>query len=109
MPPASRDRMDLDALYRKLEFASFSQREQIAADIVRDVARDELGPLVRGLEHPHPSVRLGVIEILRRATYREGLRKLLAHAQAHEGDDRVFAVRALSNGRSSSSLLGYRR
>ena len=96
MPPASRDRMDLDALYRKLEFASFSQREQIAADIVRDVARDELGPLVRGLEHPHPSVRLGVIEILRRATYREGLRKLLAHAQAHEGDDRVFAVRALS-------------
>lgn len=88
--------MDLEALYRKLEFSSFSQREQIAADVVRHTARDEMAPLVRGLEHPNPSVRLGVIEILRRATYREGLRKLLAHALVHDGDERVFAVRALS-------------
>nr|MBA3499955.1 hypothetical protein [Deltaproteobacteria bacterium] len=88
--------MDLEALYRKLEFASFSQREQIAGEVVRDVPRDELGPVVRGLEHPHRGVRLGIIEILRRAEYREALRKLLAHAQTHTGDDRVFAVRALS-------------
>lgn len=89
--------MDLEALYRKLEFASFSQREQIAGEVVVAAGtRDALAPLVRGLEHPHVSVRLGIIEILRRATYREGLRKLLAHALAHDGDDRVFAVRAIA-------------
>ena len=88
--------MDIEALYRKLEFASFSTREQIAADVVRDSGREEIGPLVRGLEHPHLGVRLGIIEILRSATYREGLRKLLAHALAHDGDDRVFAVRAIA-------------
>lgn len=88
--------MDLEALYRKLELSSFSQREQIAAEVVRDTQRDELAPLVRGLEHPHAGVRLGVIEIFRRATYREALRKLLAHALAHDGDDRVFAVRAIA-------------
>ena len=88
--------MDLEALYRKLEFASFSQREQIAADTVRDVPRDELAPLVRGLEHPHLGVRLGVIEVFRRAGYREALRKLLAHALGNAGDDRIFAVRALA-------------
>jgi hypothetical protein len=88
--------LDLEALYRKLEFSSFSQREQIAGEVIAATAREELGPLVRGLEHPHANVRLGIIEILRRATYREGLRKLLAHALAHEGDDRVFAVRAIA-------------
>ncbi|HLL22080.1 MAG TPA: hypothetical protein VK427_08110, partial [Kofleriaceae bacterium] len=89
--------MDLDALYRKLEFATFSQREQIAVEIVRDTPREELAPLVRALEHPTANVRLGVIEIFRRAAYRESLRRLLAHAQASDGDDRVFSARAIAD------------
>src|SRR5437868_3246527 len=89
--------MDLDALYRKLELASFSQREQIAGEVAQSTPRDELAPLVKGLEHPHASVRLGIIEVFRRAGYREAIRKLLAHAQAHDGDDRVFAIRAIAS------------
>jgi hypothetical protein len=88
--------VDPTVLYRKLEQATFSQREQLADEVVRDTTRDEIGPLVRGLEHPHQGVRLGVIEILRRAKYREGLRKLLEHARKFDGDDRVFALRAMT-------------
>lgn len=62
---------------------------------MRDTPRDELAPLVRGLEHPMQSVRLGVIEILRRAGYRESLRRLVQHARDVDGDERVFAMRAL--------------
>jgi hypothetical protein len=87
--------VDPEAVYRKLEFAQFSQREQIADEVVRD-APEMIGTLVRGLEHPHENVRLGVIEILRRANYRESLRKLLAHARSREGDERVFAMRAIA-------------
>jgi hypothetical protein len=83
------------ALYHKLEFASFSQREQIADEVVRDQP-ELVASLVRGLEHPHENVRLGVIEILRRAHHRDGMRELLAHARGREGDDRVFAMRALA-------------
>jgi S1-C subfamily serine protease len=89
--------MDLEALYRKLEFASFSQREQIAGEVAQSTPRDELAPLVRGLDHPHQGVRLGIIEVFRRATYREALRRLLTHAGTYEGDDKVFAIRAIAN------------
>lgn len=88
--------VDLGALYRRLEAATFSQREQIAEEVVRETPPDELGSLVRGLEHPHRAVRLGVIEILRRAGHRAALRRLLEHARTFDGDDRVFAVRALA-------------
>ena len=88
--------MDPAVLYRRLEFATFSQREQIADEVVRGTPPEHLGPLVRGLEHPHQGVRLGVIEILRRASYRESLRKLLEHARNHDGNDRVFAIRAMA-------------
>lgn len=87
--------VDLSVLFRRLELASFSQREQIAEEVVRDTPADELGPLVHGLDHPHQRVRLGIIEILRRASYRECLRKLLAHARSFDGDDRVYAIRAM--------------
>ncbi|HSK03311.1 MAG TPA: serine protease [Kofleriaceae bacterium] len=87
---------DLGALYRKLERATFLQREQIAEEVAREMPADQLGTLVRGLEHPHQGVRLGVIEILRRASHRPALRKLLEHARSHDGDDRVFAIRALA-------------
>ncbi len=88
--------LDLSALYRRLEVATFTQREQIAAEVVRDTPRDELAPLVRGLEHPQQRVRLGVIEILQRAGYRESLRRLVQHARDLDGDDRVFAMRAIA-------------
>src|SRR5688572_21869048 len=88
--------VDLDALYRKLEHASFTQREQIAGEVVRDSAPEEIVPLVRGLAHPIEPVRLGIIEILRRASCREALRKLVEHANTHEGNERVFTVRAIS-------------
>ena len=88
--------VDPSLLYRRLEQATFSQREQIAAEVVAEASPEELGPLLRGLDHPQRGVRLGVIEIVRRAGYRAGVRKLLAHARGHEGDDRVFAMRALA-------------
>ncbi len=88
---------DLGALYRRLERATFLQREQIAEEVVRETPAGELGELVRGLGHPQQGVRLGVIEILRRAGYREGLRSLLEHARNLDGDDRVFALRALAD------------
>jgi S1-C subfamily serine protease len=89
--------VDLGALYRRLEHATFSQREQIAEEIVRATPAGELGALVRGLQHPHQAVRLGVIEILRRAGHRAALRSLFEHARDREGDDRVFALRALAD------------
>ncbi len=88
--------IDLEVLYRKLELASFSHRQQIAEEVVRDHAGD-LAPLVKGLGHPHRSVRLGIIEILRRAGYRDALHELVAHTLDHDGDDRSFAVRALAD------------
>nr|MBA3456845.1 hypothetical protein [Deltaproteobacteria bacterium] len=89
--------MDLSVLYRRLELASFSQREQIADEVVLEASPESLGPLVIGLDHPHPRVRLGVIEILRRASYRASLRRLLNHARNFEGDDRVYAMRAIAH------------
>lgn len=88
---------DLGALYRRLERATFSQREQIAEEVVRETPAGELGELARGLLHPQQGVRLGVIEILRRARYRDALQGLYEHARRHEGDDRVFALRALAD------------
>lgn len=87
--------MDLEALYRKLELATFSQRQQIADEVVRETDGD-VAPCVKGLAHPHRTVRLGIIEILQRAGYRDAMRDLLAHAANHDGDDRAFAVRALA-------------
>jgi len=86
----------VDALFRKLEHATFSQREQIAAEAARELTADDLERLGAALAHPHAPVRLGVIEILRRAGHRASVQRLLAHAQAHDGDDRVFAIRALA-------------
>ncbi len=88
--------MDLAQLYRKLEFATFTQREQIADEVIRESTPEMIVTFVRGLDHPTAAVRLGVIEILRRASCREALRKLVEHARAHDGDDRVFAVRAVA-------------
>jgi hypothetical protein len=88
--------IELEGLYRKLEHATFSQREQLAEEVARATPHDELAPIVRGLGHPLPNIRLGVIEVLRRAGYREAMRKLLEHAHHHDGDDRVFALRALA-------------
>jgi S1-C subfamily serine protease len=88
--------VDLGVLYRQLEGATFTQREQIADEVARSTSPDELGPLVRGLDHPQPRVRLGVIEILRRANFRPALRPLLEHARRFDGDDQVFALRALA-------------
>ena len=88
--------VDLEALYRKLDGATFKQREQIADDTIRENPPEAIAPVVRGLGHPHESVRLGVIEILRRAASREALRKLVDHASSHTGDERVFTVRAIA-------------
>jgi hypothetical protein len=89
--------IELEPLYRRLDAATFTQRAQIAAEVAAAAAPAELDALVRGLGHPHPSVRLGVIEILRQARHRGALAALLAHARAHDGDDRVFALRALAD------------
>jgi hypothetical protein len=87
---------DLETLYRKLDEATFSQRQQIADEIARD-AKGDIASLAKGLAHPHRAVRLGIIEIFRRANHRAGLRELVAHAANHDGDDRVFAIRAIAD------------
>lgn len=88
---------ELEPLYRRLEYARFSQRGEIAAEVAATAAPAELDELAaRGLAHPVAPVRLGVIEIVRAAGHRAALAALLSHARGHEGDDRVFALRALA-------------
>ncbi|HVK78766.1 MAG TPA: serine protease [Kofleriaceae bacterium] len=82
-------------LFQKLDQASFSAREQLAEEIARRATPAQLVALSRALEHPSQRVRLGVIEVLRRATHRASTPLLFRHAQAHDGDERVFAIRAL--------------
>ncbi len=89
--------IDLSDLYRRLERATFSRRAELAAEVAAAAGPTELDGLARGLAHPHPAVRLGVIEVLRLAGHRGAVGALLAHARAHQGDDRVFALRALAD------------
>jgi hypothetical protein len=98
---------DLEPLYRRLEHASFSARAQIAAEVAATAPPALLADLTRGLGHPHAGVRLGVIEIVRQAGHRDALDALLAHARGHDGDDRVFALRALADlARPGDTKLG---
>jgi hypothetical protein len=88
---------DLEQLYRRLEHASFSARAQIAAEVAATAPPALLADITRGLGHPHAGVRLGVIEVVRQAGHRGALDALLLHARGHDGDDRVFALRALAD------------
>ena len=62
--------IDRDRLFRQLEFASFAQRGQIAAELAALAAADDVDALLDGLDHPQPGVRLGVLEVVRCARHR---------------------------------------
>ncbi|MBK9030848.1 MAG: serine protease [Myxococcales bacterium] len=87
--------IDRARLLRQLEFASFAQRGQVAAEVAATATAAEVDELLDLLAHPHPHVRLGVLEVIRCAGHRDARARVLAHARAHAGDDRVFALRAL--------------
>ncbi len=88
--------VDPRSLLRSLEEATFVERERLAEAAARELSPAQLRELAASLEDPRPKVMLGVIEVLGRAAHRESRERLLAHAQRHEGDDRVFAIRALA-------------
>lgn len=88
--------IDLERLFRRLDGASFAQRGQLAAEAAAEAAPDDLDRALVGLAHAQPSVRLGVIELLRRAGHRGAIAALHAHARGRDGDDRIFALQALA-------------
>lgn len=88
--------IDRDRLFRQLDGASFAQRAAIAAAAAADATADELDDLATGLAADAPGVRLGIIDAWRLAGHRGALPALVAHARGRDGDDRVFAIRALA-------------
>ena len=89
--------MELERLFRQFDGASFAQRAQLAAEAAGDATPAELDAALAGLAHAAATVRLGVIELMRAARHRGAIARLHAHADAHAGDERVFAVRALAD------------
>lgn len=89
--------MELERLFRQFDGASFAQRAQLAAEAAAAATPAELDLALDGLTHAAPTVRLGVIELMRAAGHRGAVARLHAHARAHAGDERVFAVRALAD------------
>lgn len=77
--------------------ASFAKRAELAAQAARALSSEQLAELARHLAHPERSVRLGVMEVLALANHRDSLDRLASHARARDGDDRVFAIRALAS------------
>jgi hypothetical protein len=88
--------VDLGSLLLMFDGASFAKRAELAAQAARTLSLEQLDVLARQLDHPQRSVRLGVIEILALASHRPSLDRLMSHARDHDGDDRVFAIRALA-------------
>jgi len=87
--------MNLSAVIERLEVASFSERESLAETVAPQIDGGDRQALLLALRHEKKAVRLGVVEILARARDASMVEPLLAHARSHEGDDRVFALRAL--------------
>ncbi len=69
--------MDLQALTARLELATgFQERQQLARDTAAAAEIEELGQIARLLGHDAETVRLGAIEILAAARFRQALRHL---------------------------------
>lgn len=88
--------IDRARLLTQLEYASFTQRGALAAETAAAASADELDALVAALDDERAGVRLGVLAVLGAARHRPALSRLVAHARARTGDDRVFALAALA-------------
>ena len=88
--------IDRARLLLQLEYASFTQRGALAAEAAAAAAPDELDALLPSLDDDRTGVRLGVLGIVAAARHRPALARLVAHARARTGDDRVFALAALA-------------
>jgi hypothetical protein len=89
-------RVEVAYLVEMFDGAAFAERAELAAGAAAELSPEQLAELARHLDHPSKPVRLGVLEVLARANHRASLERLLRHARSHDGDDRVFAIRALA-------------
>ena len=94
--------MELERLFRQFDGASFAQRAQLAAEAAGDATPAELDAALAGLAHAAPTVRLGVIELMRAARHRGAIARLEGD---HEQADRLHAqVDALGDALSLPNL-----
>lgn len=89
--------MNLDRLALQLELTTgFTDRQTLATQMAEELDQDQLARIARLLGHENKNVRLGVIEILRAAGFRPALKFLAAVTLQRDGDERVFAARAVT-------------
>ncbi|MEW5852950.1 MAG: trypsin-like peptidase domain-containing protein [Myxococcota bacterium] len=88
--------MDLKMLAIQLEFAGFRERENLARQTAQEATPSDLAGVATFLTHKNASVRLGAVEILGQSSYRDAIPALTELARNGRGDERVFAIRALS-------------
>jgi hypothetical protein len=88
--------LELQTLVARLEHSGFGQRQTLVAEIARDATREDLAAIVRLLGHDSEAVRIGAIEILEAAGFRQALRHLSAVTVQRQGKERAFAARAVA-------------
>lgn len=89
--------MELQRLISMLERATFQERQAVAAAAARTATPASLRQIARLLVHPHQPVRLGAIEILAATRFRPALDLLVEASLERDGDERVFAARAVAH------------
>jgi ATP-dependent Lon protease len=87
---------NVDRLVRELEGADLRRRNALARAAAATATAEELRAVVRLLVSPLQSVRLGAMEVLAYARYRDGLPYLVEITRKRAGDDRVMAARAIA-------------
>lgn len=88
--------LDIQNLIARLEHSSFGQRQALAKEVARDATSEELPAIARLLGHGSENVRIGAIEILEAAGFRQALRHLAAVTVQRQGQERAFAARAVA-------------
>jgi len=88
--------LDLESLRLTLEKSGFQDRERIADKVAFAADNKEMVAITAWLVHDLESVRLGTIAILEAREFRPALGALGAIVRGKDGDEQVFALRALA-------------
>ena len=88
--------MNVDQLVMELETADLRRRNAIARAAAATATDDELRAVIRLLVHPVKNVRLGAMEVLAYARFRNAMPYLVDVTRKRTGDDRVMAARAIA-------------
>lgn len=88
--------MDIQNVTARLEHSSFGQRQELVQEVARDATAEDLAAVARLLGHGSETVRIGAVEILEAAGFRQALRHLAAVTVQRQGQERAFAARAVA-------------